>query len=79
VIVSFFLEKHHISQYYRLVICYVCARLHQFLLKVVVILGVINGVPTAIPEHNVFSYSAVAHILTPSVNLGFGPKSGFNN
>jgi len=46
---------------------------------VVVILGVINHAPAAIPEHNVFCYSAVAHILTPSVNLVFGPKSGFEN
>jgi len=40
------------------------------LVKVVVILGVINrvGLPVAIPEHNVFCYSAAAHILTPSVN-----------
>jgi len=35
--------------------------------------------PAAVPEHNVFCYSAVAHILTPSVNLAFGPKSGFKN
>jgi len=49
------------------------------LFKVVVILGVINRVPAAIPEHNVLCYSAVAYILTPSVNLSFGPKSGFKN
>ena len=49
------------------------------LVKVVVILGMINRVPAAIPEHNVFSYSAVAHILTLSVNLTFGSKSGFKN
>jgi len=42
------------------------------LVKVVVILGLINGVPAAIPEHNVFCYSAVAHIWTPTVNLAFG-------
>jgi len=47
------------------------------LVKVVVILGVINCVHAAIPEHNVFCYSSVAHILTPSVNLAFRPKSGF--
>jgi len=29
--------------------------------------------------HNVFCYYAVAHILTPSVNLAFKPKSGFKN
>ena len=45
----------------------------------VVILGVINRVPAAIPEHKVFCYSAVAHILTPSVNLAFESKSGFKN
>ena len=47
------------------------------LIKVVVILGVINRVPAPIPEQNVFCYSAVAHILTPSVNLVFRPKSGY--
>ena len=47
------------------------------LVKVVVILGVINRVPAVIPEYNVFCYSAVAHILTPSVNVAFKPKSGF--
>jgi len=51
----------------------------NLLFKVVVILGVINRVSAAIPEHIVFSYSAVAHILTSSVNLAFGPKSGFKN
>jgi len=49
------------------------------LVKVVVILGVINCLPAAIHEHNVFYYSTVAHILTPSVNLCFGPKAGFKN
>jgi len=47
------------------------------LVKLVVILGVINQVPAAIPEYNVFCYSAVVHVFTPSVNLAFGPKSGF--
>ena len=51
----------------------------NILVEVVVILGVINRVPAAIPEHNVFCYSTVAHILTLSVNLFFGPKSGFKN
>jgi len=37
------------------------------------------SLPEAIPEHNVFCYSAVAHILTPSVNLAIGPKLGFKN
>ena len=41
--------------------------------------GVIKRVPSTTPAHNVFCYSAVAHILTPSVNLAFGPKSGFKN
>ena len=49
------------------------------LVKVVVIFGVIYRVPAAIPEHNVFCYSAVAHVLTPSVNLAFGYKSGFTS
>ena len=51
----------------------------NILVEVVVTLGVINRVPAAIPEHNVFCYSTVAHILTLSVNLFFGPKSGFKN
>jgi len=41
------------------------------LVNVVVISGMINRVPATIPEHNVFCYSAVVHILTPSVNLAF--------
>jgi len=41
------------------------------LVKVVAIFGVINRVPATTPAHNVFCYSAVAHILTPSVNLAF--------
>ena len=45
------------------------------LVKVVAIFGLINRVPA----HNVFCDSAVAHILTPSENLAFGPKSGFKN
>jgi len=46
---------------------------------VVAILGVINRVPASTPAHNVFCYSAVAHIFTPLVTLAFGPKSGFKN
>jgi len=38
---------------------------------VVVILGVINRVPTAIPENNVFSFSAVAYILNSLGKFGF--------
>ena len=49
------------------------------LVKVVAIFGVINRVPATTPAHNVFCYSAVAHVLTPSVNLAFRPKSGFKN
>jgi len=49
------------------------------LVKVVAIFGVINRVPATTSTHNVFCFSAVAHILTPSVNLAFGPKSGFKN
>jgi len=48
------------------------------LVKVADIFGVINRVPATTPVHNVFCDSTVAHILTPSVNLAFGPKSGFN-
>jgi len=49
------------------------------LVKVFTILGVINRVLSAIPEHNVFCYSAVAHVLIPSANLAFRPESGFKN
>jgi len=47
------------------------------LVKVVAIFGVIHHATA--PAHNVFCYSAVAHILTPSVNWAFRPKSGFKN
>ena len=49
------------------------------LVKVVAIFGVISHVPATTPAHNVFCYSAVAHILTPSVNLAFRPESDFKN
>jgi len=49
------------------------------LFKVVAIFGVINRVPATTPAHNVFCYSAIAHILPPSVNLAHRPKSGFKN
>jgi len=59
------------------------------LVKVVAIFGLINCVPATTPAHNVFYYSAVAHILTFSViwlsglnraskiNVGLDPGSGF--
>ena len=47
------------------------------LVKVVVFFGVINRVPATTPAHNVFCYSAVARILTPSVNVAFELKLGF--
>jgi len=51
------------------------------LFKVVAIFDVINRVPASAttPSHSVFCYSTVAHILTPSVNLAFRPKSGIKN
>ena len=49
------------------------------LVKVVAIFGAINRVLAITPAHNVFCYSAVAHVLTPVVNLAFRPKSGFKN
>jgi len=49
------------------------------LFKVVAIFGVINRVPAITPAHNLLSYSAVAPILTPLVNLAFRSKSGFKN
>ena len=51
----------------------------NILVNVVDIFGVINRVPTTTPAHNGFCYSAVAHILTPLVNLAFRPKSGFKD
>ena len=56
-----------------------CQIMPLFLVKVVAIFSVINRVPATTPAHNVFCYSAVAHILTPSVNLAFRPKSDFKN
>ena len=49
------------------------------LIKMFAVFGVINCVPAATPVHNIFYYPAVAHISTDSVNLVFGPKSGFKN
>jgi len=43
------------------------------------ILRVINRIPAATPVHHVFCYPPVAHILTHSANLAFGPKSGFKS
>ena len=45
------------------------------LVNVVAILGVINRAPAATLVYYV-CYPAVAHILTQSVHLAFGPKSG---
>jgi len=49
------------------------------LVKVVAIFGVISRVLATTPAHNIFSYSAVAHILTPSANCSFRPESGLKN
>jgi len=49
------------------------------LVKVVAIFGVINRVPATTPAHNVFFYSAVAHILTCSETLSLRLKSGSKN
>jgi len=46
------------------------------LVKVVAIFGVISPVPATTPAHSVFYYSAVAYILTASVNWAFRPKLG---
>jgi len=48
-------------------------------MKVFPIFCVINRAPATTPAYNVFCYSAVAHILTPSVNLAFRHKSGFKS
>ena len=49
------------------------------LVKVLAIFCVIKRVPATTPAHNVFCYSAFAHILTRSVNLAFRLKSGFKS
>jgi len=49
------------------------------LVKVVANFGMISPVPATAPAHKVFCYSAVAHILTPSVNWAFRPKLEFKN
>ena len=60
VIVSFFLKKHCILQYYRWLTCYICVTLCRcfgpsgcYFVRV----------PSTTPAHNVVCYSAVAHIL----------------
>ena len=52
------------------------------LVQVVAILAVINSGPATTSAHDVFLLlrsCAYLHILTHSVNLAFGPKSGFKN
>ena len=76
-LVSFFLEKHYIphSAVSSLTnLLRLCQIIPMLWVKVVAIFGVINRVPATTHAHNVFCYSAVAHILTPSVNLAFRPK-----
>ena len=83
-IVSFFLEKHYIPHSAVLPVTNML-RLCQIMpmfwsrCRVVAIFGLINRVSVTTPARNVFCCSAVAHILTPSVYLAFGPKSGFKN
>ena len=79
VIVSFFLEKHYIRQYYRWLTCYICARLCQCFGQGGCSFGVLNRLPATATAHNVFCYSAVAHILNLSVDQVFRPKSGLKN
>ena len=47
------------------------------LVKAVAILGVIKSFTCSV--HCIFWYSAVAHTLSHSVNVAFGPKLGFKN
>ena len=49
------------------------------LVKMVAYFSVISHVLATTPAHNAFCYSAVAHILTPSVKFAFRLKSGFKN
>jgi len=82
VLVSFFLEKHYVP--HSAVLSFtnmlrLCQIIPMLWVKVVAIFGVINRVPATTHAHNVFCYSAVAHILTLSVNLAFRPKPGFKN
>jgi len=82
VIVSFFLRNiiFHTPQYYRWLTCYVYARLCQCFgqggcyFRCDKPCTCCNYTCT---QH--FCYSAVAHILAPSVNLAFRPKTGFRN
>jgi len=72
--VSFFLEKLYIP-HYRWITCYVCARLCQCFVQNGCYFGCDKPcrLPATTPAHNVFCYSAVAHILTHSVHLAFRP------
>ena len=49
------------------------------LIKVVAILGVINRVSAAIPEHNVLVTPQLRISKSIGKFLSFGPKSGFKN
>jgi len=78
-IVSFFLEKDYVPQYYRWYHPTFVPHYVNVLVRVVAIFGVINSVPITKPAPSVFCCSAVAHILTSTVNLDVGFKSGFKN
>jgi len=78
-IVSFFLEKYYIPQYYRLLTCYVCARLCQCFCQGGCYFRCDKPCTCSSTPTQLFCHSTVAHILTPSVDLAFGPKSGFKN
>ena len=80
-VIFFFLRNiiFHTPRYYRWLTCYVCASLCQCFGQ--------GGCyfrrdkpctcNNTCKQHFLLAYSAVAHILTPSVNLAFRPKSGF--
>ena len=79
VIVSFFPWEHYIPQYYRWLTCYVCARLRQCFGQDGCYFGCDTPWTCSYTRTQRFCHFAVAHILTPSVKLAFGPKSGFKN
>jgi len=69
----------HTPQYYRWLTCYVCVRLRQYFGKDGCYFRCHKLCTCNYPCTQRFWYSAVAHILTPSVNFAFGSKSGFKN
>jgi len=81
VIDSFFFLRNifHTPQYYRWLRCYVYARLCQCFGQGGCYFRCDKPCTCSSTRTQHFFYSAVAHILTPSVNLAFETQSGFKN